>query len=127
VTFFVVGYLGAHKFNGSIQWFTYESADFRVSAVLYLGFHPVALNFALLDVPSTSIMSSHEGPEQTRELAFRPRRFPHDSIIIDGHSGYITLQAFHWLSRNRIPVHVINYDGTIISSIQLLHYTHGQQ
>ena len=61
MTFFVVVYLGAHTFNGSIQWFTYESADFRVSAVLYLGFHPVALNFALLDVPSTSIMSSYEG------------------------------------------------------------------
>jgi CRISPR-associated protein Cas1 len=50
-------------------------------------------------------------------VVFRPRRFPYDSVVIDGHSGYITLQAFHWLSRNRIPVHVMNYDGTIISSI----------
>jgi CRISPR-associated protein Cas1 len=48
---------------------------------------------------------------------FRPRRFPYASIIIDGHSGYISLQAFHWLSRNRVPVFILDYDGSMISSI----------
>jgi CRISPR-associated protein Cas1 len=48
---------------------------------------------------------------------FRPRRFPYTSIIIDGHSGYVSLQAFHWLSKHKIPVFVIDFDGTIISSI----------
>jgi CRISPR-associated protein Cas1 len=48
---------------------------------------------------------------------FRPHRFPYSSIIIDGHSGYMSLQAFHWLSRNKVPVFVMNYDGTIINSI----------
>ncbi|MGO9645896.1 MAG: CRISPR-associated endonuclease Cas1 [Candidatus Bathyarchaeia archaeon] len=49
--------------------------------------------------------------------SYRPRRFPYDSITIDGHSGYVTLQAFHWLSRNKIPVFVLNFDGSMISSI----------
>jgi CRISPR-associated protein Cas1 len=48
---------------------------------------------------------------------FRPRRFPYTSIIIDGHSGYISLQAFHWLSRNKVPVFILDYDGSMISSI----------
>jgi CRISPR-associated protein Cas1 len=48
---------------------------------------------------------------------FRPRRFPYTSIIIDGHSGYISLQAFHWLSRNKVPVFILDYDGSLISSI----------
>lgn len=48
---------------------------------------------------------------------YRPRRFPYTSIIVDGHSGYISLQALHWLSRNKVPVFVLNYDGTMISSI----------
>jgi CRISPR-associated protein Cas1 len=48
---------------------------------------------------------------------FRPRRFPYSSIVIDGHSGYISLQAFHWLSRNKVAVFVMNFDGSIISSI----------
>jgi CRISPR-associated protein Cas1 len=49
---------------------------------------------------------------------FRPRRFPYTSIIIDGHSGYVSLQALHWLSRNKVPVFVLDHvDGSIISSI----------
>jgi len=48
---------------------------------------------------------------------YRPRRFPYSSIIIDGHSGYISLQALHWLSKNRVPVFVMNFDGSVISSI----------
>jgi len=55
--------------------------------------------------------------KQPRVCMFRPRRIPYDSIIIDGHSGYISLQAFHWLSRNKIPVFILNYDGSLISSV----------
>ena len=50
-------------------------------------------------------------------LRFRPRKFPYSSIIVDGHSGYISLQGFHWLSRNKVPVFVLDYDGSMISSI----------
>ena len=49
--------------------------------------------------------------------SFRPRRFPHSSVIINGHSGYISLQAFHWLSKHKIPVFIMDFDGTINSSI----------
>ncbi len=48
---------------------------------------------------------------------FFPRKIAYDSMIIDGHSGYISLQAFHWLSKNNIPVFVMDFDGTILSSI----------
>lgn len=48
---------------------------------------------------------------------FTPRKFPYDVIIIDGHSGYISLQAFHWLSKNNMPVFIMDFDGTILSSI----------
>ena len=50
-------------------------------------------------------------------MSFRPRRFPYSNVVIDGHSGYISLQALHWLSRNKIPVFVMSFDGTLISSI----------
>jgi len=48
---------------------------------------------------------------------YRPRRFPYSSVIVDGHSGYVSLQAFHWLSRNKVPVFILDYDGSMISSI----------
>ena len=48
---------------------------------------------------------------------YRPGRFPYSSIILESHSGYISLQALQWLSWNKIPVFVMNFDGSTISSI----------
>ena len=63
------------------------------------------------------ITDGREDDKPFRTIAFRPRRFPYGSIIVDGHSGYISLQAFHWLSRNKVPVFILDYDGSMISSI----------
>jgi CRISPR-associated protein Cas1 len=67
------------------------------------------------DLHVTDGRENHYQREST--YTFRPRRIPHDSIIIDGHSGYISLQAFHWLSRNKVPVFILNFDGSLITSI----------
>jgi CRISPR-associated protein Cas1 len=70
---------------------------------------------------SRSDLEIIDGREYDRRVStyrFRPRRFPYTSIIIDGHSGYVSLQAFHWLSRNKVPVFVLDHvDGSIVSSI----------
>ena len=63
------------------------------------------------------ITDGRDGDREPVPLHFKPRRFPYSSIIVDGHSGYISLQAFHWLSRNKVPVFILNYDGSMISSI----------
>jgi CRISPR-associated protein Cas1 len=63
------------------------------------------------------VADGRDGDRIAPSLCFRPRRFPYSSIIVDGHSGYISLQAFHWLSRNKVPVFVLNFDGSLISSI----------
>ena len=52
-----------------------------------------------------------------RIFTFHPRQCPYTAIIIEGHSGYISFQALHWLSRNGIPVFIMDYDGSVISSI----------
>jgi CRISPR-associated protein Cas1 len=63
------------------------------------------------------ITDGREDDRPCRTTSYRPRRFPYGSIVIDGHSGYISLQALHWLSRNKVPVFVMNFDGSLISSI----------
>lgn len=63
------------------------------------------------------IANGREDSKESSTNSFRPRKIPYDSIIIDGHSGYISLQAFHWLSRNKVPVFILNFDGSLISSI----------
>lgn len=72
------------------------------------------------DLKSRSELVITDGREDTKQsltLRFKPRRFPYSSIVIDGHSGYVSLRALHWLSRSKVPVFVMNYDGTVISSI----------
>lgn len=53
-----------------------------------------------------------------RTFKFRPRRIPYSSIIVDGHSGHITLQALHWLSRSKIPVFVLDHWAYKIEDIE---------
>ena len=48
---------------------------------------------------------------------FPPRQCPHDSIIVEAKTGHISLTALRWLSANNLPVFIMNYDGSIISSI----------
>lgn len=72
------------------------------------------------DMKSHSELEVSNGKEDGKlglTTRFRPRRFPYSSVVIDGHSGYVTLQAFHWLSRNNVPLFVMNYDGRLISSL----------
>src|SRR5208282_3622632 len=64
-----------------------------------------------------AVTNGREDDRPYSTSSFRPRRFPYNSVIIDGHSGYVSLQAFHWLSKNKIPVFVMNFDGTVISSV----------
>lgn len=81
---------------------------------LYLTGYGVKIRVSNLESRSElEVVDGREG----NTYAFRPRQIPFDSIIIDGHSGYVSLQALHWLSRNDIPLYVMNYDGNLISTI----------
>lgn len=63
------------------------------------------------------ITDGHRGESLPERFIFKPRQCPYDSIIIEGHSGHISLQALRWLSRNNLPVFVMDFDGSVMSSI----------
>jgi CRISPR-associated protein Cas1 len=48
---------------------------------------------------------------------FKPRRCPYDSIIVEGKTGHVSLQALRWLSAHEIPVYLLAYDGNVISQV----------
>jgi CRISPR-associated protein Cas1 len=50
------------------------------------------------------------------ELAVEPRHAHFDSVIIDGHSGSMSLDSIKWLVRHGIPIYLLDYDGTLLSS-----------
>lgn len=47
---------------------------------------------------------------------FQPHRMPYDSVVIDGQTGTISLTAIKWLMRQDIPLYVLDYNGTLLSS-----------
>ena len=47
---------------------------------------------------------------------FQPRRMPHDSVVIDGQTGTISLTAIKWLMRHGTPLFILDYNGTLLSS-----------
>jgi len=46
----------------------------------------------------------------------QPRQARFDSVIVDGHSGTISLDAIKWLMRHDIPLFILDYNGTLLSS-----------
>jgi CRISPR-associated protein Cas1 len=63
------------------------------------------------------LWTGHQNTIMPTRMKFRPRRIPYDSVITDGYSGYISLRGIHWLSRNNVPLYVLDLDGTLLSSI----------
>jgi CRISPR-associated protein Cas1 len=53
---------------------------------------------------------------EPQRFEVQPRHASFDSVIVDGHSGSITLDAIKWLMRHDIPVFILDYDGTLLSS-----------
>lgn len=85
---------------------------------LYLSGYGVKIRVnSIQSLAELEVVDGRERKDQGNTYAFQPRRTPFDSIIIDGHSGYVSFQACHWLARCNIPVFIMNYNGEIISSI----------
>jgi CRISPR-associated protein Cas1 len=63
------------------------------------------------------IEDGHSFGRAGERYLFPPRQFPHDSVIVEAKTGHISIQALHWLSKHNVPVFVMAYDGSIVSSI----------
>jgi CRISPR-associated protein Cas1 len=63
------------------------------------------------------VKDGRQDNNEIKTYTFPPRQMPYDSIVVEGHSGYISMQALHWLARNNIPLFVMNYNGAVISQI----------
>lgn len=58
----------------------------------------------------------HDPDIEPERFEIHPRKARFDSVIIDGNSGNITLDAIKWLMRHNIPLFLLDYDGTLLSS-----------
>jgi CRISPR-associated protein Cas1 len=53
---------------------------------------------------------------EPERFEIQPRKAHFDSVIIDGNSGNITLDAIKWLMRHDISLFILDYNGTLLSS-----------
>ena len=53
-------------------------------------------------------------PSKTENYEFRPHKIPHDSLILDGHYGSISLEALYWLSKHDVSISLINWNGNML-------------
>src|SRR5256712_1627859 len=51
---------------------------------------------------------------KNEKLEFYPHQIPHDSIIVDGHSGNMTFDAMRWLMKHDINVAILNWNGNLL-------------
>jgi len=81
---------------------------------LYLSGFGVSLN---VDGARLIVREGFLEPDSTRERQeFQPRRIPYDSVVVDGQTGTVSLAAIKWLMRHDIPIFVLDYNGTLLSS-----------
>ena len=52
---------------------------------------------------------------ENRFLEFYPHKIDHDSIIVDGYSGYISFEAMRWISKHDINLTLLNWNGGLLS------------
>jgi CRISPR-associated protein Cas1 len=82
---------------------------------MYLSGFGVSLN---VDKARLLIRDGHHDPDaEPAQYAIQPRDPDFDSVIVDSQSGMISLTAVKWLMRHGIPLFVLDYNGTILSSM----------
>ena len=53
---------------------------------------------------------------QDIHFEFYPHRIDHDSIVIDGHSGFVTFEAMRWLLKHNIKLVLLNWNGNLLGT-----------
>ncbi|MEM3859204.1 MAG: CRISPR-associated endonuclease Cas1 [Candidatus Micrarchaeaceae archaeon] len=71
----------------------------------------ITVNRACLTVSNTD--------NHTENLTFRPHQIPYNSIIIEGHYGNISFEAIRWLMKHDILVSVLNWNGNLLSPLNV--------
>ena len=53
---------------------------------------------------------------QDIHFEFYPHRIDHDSIVIDGYSGFVTFEAMRWLLKHNIKLVLLNWNGNLLGT-----------
>jgi len=63
------------------------------------------------------IKDGRDWEKEPTEIIIKPKFVDYDHIILYGHSGNISLSAIKWLMKQKVSINVLDYDGTLLSSM----------
>ncbi len=52
---------------------------------------------------------------ENKHYEFYPHQIPHDTIVLDGHSGNISFDALRWLIKHDVSLAMLNWNGNLLS------------
>ncbi len=52
-----------------------------------------------------------------RKESFRPQQLPFDSVVVDSMTGSVSFEALRFLAIHAVPVTLLRWNGTILSTI----------
>jgi len=55
--------------------------------------------------------------KEPTQTVLKPKGDEYDGIVIYGHSGNISLDAMRWLSKQNIPLTILNWDGRVLTNV----------
>ena len=54
----------------------------------------------------------------SKEELYNPKEVDFENIVICKPSGNVSISVMHWLARNNIPVMILDYDGSLMNTIE---------
>ena len=82
---------------------------------------PILLSGAFSDIRVRAgklVLTEAYGSER-RLLEYNPMNLDFENVVVTNPSGNITIQAIYWLSRNNIPVLMLNFNGELMSMLDM--------
>lgn len=87
---------------------------------LLLSGHGISIN---VDGSKLHIQDGHDlNRPNPDSYVFKPKFIDLDNIVVYGHSGNISLDAIRWLTKQNVPLTVLNWDGRLLTSMMPLEY-----
>ena len=82
--------------------------------ILFLSGYGIDLS---VDSGRLVIKDGQDLKKEPSEVVLKPKGDDFDGIVVCGHSGNVSLDAMKWLSKQNIPLTILNWDGRMLANV----------
>lgn len=63
------------------------------------------------------VKDGRDWEKEPTEIVYKPKFIDIDQIVLYGHTGNVSISAMKWLMKHKVPIHLMDYDGTLLSTM----------